>query len=428
MCTLGSSIITPGLEDIQSDLGVSSEVSLLPYVLYVLGLACGPMVAAPCSETFGRRTVYLISMSPFALFTLGAGFSSNIASLTLCRFFAGLFGSTGLAIGSATMSEIWSPADRGLPMAIYVSTPFLGPAIGPLVGGFAAQSYGWQWTQWVLLFFTLAFVTPALFMSESYKPVILHRVAKNRGLKPSTSQKKKRTLFESAHFFLRKTLTRPIHMAFVEPVVAGFTIYIALNFGMLYGFFAAFPYVFSTNYGYGIGSIGLTFLGLGVGVIVGCCIIILFSRVIYRRQLRNSTESKLPPEARLQIAMIGSIMLPISLFWFAWSAENSVLWICPVAAEAVFGCGNLLIYMAAVLYLMDFYGPVYGASAMGANNLGRYIFGAAFPLFIVQMYEGLGVGWATSLLGFVSLALTPIPWVFWIWGPRLRVKSRYVKA
>ena len=69
-------------------------------------------------------------MPVFALFILGAGFSSNIASLTVCRFFAGVFGSPGLSIGGATLSDIWQPHERAIPWAVYVTTPFLGPAIG----------------------------------------------------------------------------------------------------------------------------------------------------------------------------------------------------------------------------------------------------------------------------------------------------------
>lgn len=214
----------------------------------------------------------------------------------------------------------------------------------------------------------------------------------------------------------------------VEPVVASFTSYVAINFGMLYSFFAAFPYVFETQYSFNLGQVGLTFLGLGVGVVIGCALIIVLARTVYQRQKAKASDGKVPPEARLYIAMIGSILLPVSLFWFAWTAEYRVHWIALVAAEAFFGCGNLLVFMAAVLYLMDFYGPLFGASAMAANNLARYVLGAAFPLFIVQMYKGLGIGWATSLLGFVTLACTPISWVFYFYGPTMRSKSRYAKA
>ncbi len=75
-------------------------------------------------------------------------------------------------------------------------------------------------------------------------------------------------------------------------------------------------------------------------------------------------------------------------------------------------------------YLTDCYGP-FGASALAANNVLRSIFGAVFPLFAPDMYGGLGVAWATSVLAFVALALTPLPWVFYRFGPRIRGRSRY---
>nr|POE75132.1 polyamine transporter 4 [Quercus suber]POE94789.1 polyamine transporter 4 [Quercus suber] len=265
-------------------------------------------------------------------------------------------------------------------------------------------------------------------MSETYKTAVLRHRAKARGSAHPDVHRSRAEVFRT---FTHTTLVRPIHMALVEPVVGFLTLYIALNIGMTYAFFAAFPYVFMHVYGFDIASIGLTFLGLGGGCIVGCALMILFSRTVFRRHVERSKAQghggKVAPEKRLYLGMIGSICLPISLFWFGWSAQGGVHWICPVIAEGLYGLGNLFVFMSAVLYMMDFYGPAYGASAMAANNLARYLLGAAFPLFIVQMYEGLGIGWASSLLGFLSLCLTPIPWVFYVWGPKLREKTRYVK-
>lgn len=351
VCTLGSSIITPGQESIMSDLGVSMEVSLLPYVLYVIGLAFGPMLAAPLSETFGRRAVYWTGMPVFMLFTLGAGFSNNIAALCICRFFSAVFGSPGLSIGSATISDIWTPLQRAAPMTFYVTTPFLGPAIGPLVGGFVAEKMGWRWTVWTLLFFEVACLSPALFMKETYKKAILRKRAKARGLRYPEPE---RTPVQAAKFFLRSTLTRPAHMFCVEPVVLCFTSYVSINFGTLYAFFAAFPYVFETQYGFGLGQVGLFFIGLGVGSTAGGAFIIVFSKLMYGRKIAQ--HGKVPPEAKLYLAMIGSLCLPVSLFWFGWTTQEKVHWMAPVVAEAIFGFGNLLIFMSSVLYVMDFYG------------------------------------------------------------------------
>lgn len=121
---------TPGQEEISDQFRVSEIVSLLPYSFYNLGLAFGSILGSPSSETFGRRAVYLVCLPIFALFTLGAGFSQGIATLIICRFFAGLFGSPGISIASATIADIWPPHQRVVPMATYYCLPWLGSVLG----------------------------------------------------------------------------------------------------------------------------------------------------------------------------------------------------------------------------------------------------------------------------------------------------------
>lgn len=128
--TVGSSIYTPGRDDVESEFSVSSEVSLIPYVLYVLGLAIGSLGAGPCSENFGRRAVYLIGLPIFGLFTIGAAVSNNVTALSVCRFFAGFFGSPGLLIGSPTLADMFDAKEIVVPMAMYITTTLLGPSIG----------------------------------------------------------------------------------------------------------------------------------------------------------------------------------------------------------------------------------------------------------------------------------------------------------
>jgi hypothetical protein len=97
----------------------------------------------------------------------------------------------------------------------------------------------------------------------------------------------------------------------------------------------------------------------------------------------------------------------------------------PVLAGIPFAFGNVTVFISAALYMLDVYGPLSGASAMAANGLLRYTMGASFPLFTVQMYEALGVKWATLLLAFVCLVMVPIPWIFFKYGPGIRKKSAY---
>lgn len=360
-------------------------------------------------------------------------------------------------------------------MSAYVTTPFLGPALGPLLGGYVTLGKGWRWTQWTILFFLVTFLLPSFLMRETYKKVILQRRAKKAARQAGTSLPPGPNAWQVAKTFLTATLTRPVHMLVTEPIVALFSLYVAFNFAVLYLFFAAFTYVWTLKYGFDIGQQGLTFIGMGVGVLIGFGLLVLNTKKVYMPMVikwkteqarkakeveaykaqyeRANSEATLhgesldssspsgrerpspppapaaapPPELMLYVAFPGAIALPISLFLFAWTANYSVHWIVPVIAEAGFGMGSLVVFMSCSLYLMDTYGPLYGASAMAANNLLRYALGGAFPLFSLQMYETLGVGWATSLLGFISVILAMIPFAFMKYGPRLRAMSRYQK-
>lgn len=198
------------------------------------------------------------------------------------------------------------------------------------------------------------------------------------------------------HFIFVVTILRPLRMILTESIVAFFSIYTAFNFSVLFAFFAAFPVVFSSPYPeiqvyhFNTGESGLVFLAIGLGVVISTLTFILIDLYTYRQKTLKKRASgdftQLPPEARLQPAMLGSVLLPISLFWFGWTARSDVHWIVPVIATVPFGIGNSLVFCSCMLYLIDTYGPLAGASAAAGNGLLRYTAGAVFPLFTVQMY------------------------------------------
>jgi hypothetical protein len=74
-----------------------------------------------------------------------------------------------------------------------------------------------------------------------------------------------------------------------------------------------------------------------------------------------------PPEARLVPAMIGGCLLPIGLFWFAWTAAPvSIHWIVSIIATVPFGIGMVLVFLSISSYLVDAY-LIYAASVLAAN-------------------------------------------------------------
>lgn len=167
----------------------------------------------------------------------------------------------------------------------------------------------------------------------------------------------------------------------------------------LYLFFTAFPIVFQQTRGWTVGESGLSFLGMGVGLISGVILNPFLSSHFYSRS-RSQLQSHLissghahthpPPEARLPVCCIGAILAPIGLFWFAWTSAPPVHWIVPIIACLPFGLAFLLIFTSMTNYLIDSY-ELYAASALAAQAVSRCMFGAIFPLFASQMYETLGL-------------------------------------
>ena len=77
--------------------------------------------------------------------------------------------------------------------------------------------------------------------------------------------------------------------------------------------------------------------------------------------------------------------------------------------------------MAINMYIVDAY-LVYAASGLAAITVIRSVGGALLPLAGLRMYATLGLGWGNSILGFVAIALIPVPFLFLRYGERLRKK------
>lgn len=114
---------------LKAEFGVTTTQSILPLSLYVFALGLGPVVGGPLSETIGRLPVYIGALVGGGLFTLGAALVHNFVGLNILRFLAGLFFAPCLAIGAATINEMYHPQHRGLPATVFILMPFLGPGV-----------------------------------------------------------------------------------------------------------------------------------------------------------------------------------------------------------------------------------------------------------------------------------------------------------
>lgn len=166
-------------------------------------------------------------------------------------------------------------------------------------------------------------IAGTLLMPETYAPVILERRAKALQQKtgkvfrtPLQISGSRPALAQS----LRTALSRPWILLFLESIATIMSIYMAIVYGTLYMMFSAYPVVYQVNRGWSPGIGGLAFLGILVGIVAAIGFIILDDLHRYKmaeRAAKERGETGAPPEARLPPGIVGSIAMPVALFWFA---------------------------------------------------------------------------------------------------------------
>jgi hypothetical protein len=194
----------------------------------------------------------------------------------------------------------------------------------------------WRWSLYIVLFLCGPLIIMTLFTKETFKQQIL--LSKSLQPKPR---------FDLG-VFMKKVgiaLIRPLHMLVTEPLTAFMAIYTGFSFAMMFAFLGSFTYVYTTVYHFNSQEVGLAFLGIVVGLFCAVTIFAAIDKTLFAKARRNAGGDA-ASEHRLYSMMIGSLLLPVGLFWFAWSARPSVHWIVPVLAGVPFGCANLLIFVS----------------------------------------------------------------------------------
>lgn len=263
-----------------------------------------------------------------------------------------------------------------------------------------------------------------LFVPESYAPVLLKRKA--RKLRKDTGDQTYWAPLDRRETTLARSLLLscyvPFKLLIFERMALLLDTWNALLLGILYLMFQAFPIIFENGHHFNIQTTGLTFIGIGIGMIMGLATQPFWNRVSARAAVSHG--GKAPPETLLIMGQVGGILVPLSLYWFAFTTYPRVHWIVPILASVPFGSGTFFIFTATFTYLVTAYRPI-AASAMASNSFMRSAFAAAFPLFAGAMYNKLGTVGATALLAGLTTLMAPLPFIFYRIGPKLRSRSRF---
>lgn len=428
---MGTSFYTPGQDLIEKEFHVGHVVGTLNLSLYILGFGLGPLIFAPLSEfvSFGRQRLFIVTLFVFAMLQIGCALVKNIAGLLILRFFAGVFCSPSLANGAASVGDVVKPKHVPVVLGLWAIGALAGPATGPLLGASMIIAKNWRFMFWLLMWISSGtLLSMIFFFPETNEDNILYRRCQR--VRKATGDYRYYTLKSKEEENLTwkeicvTTLYRPFEIIVREPIVITLNTYHAVEYGVFYLFFEAFPIVFTQVYHFTRVELGLSYLGFCVGCFIAYGVAMLF---FWYYAAKRTAEKMFMPESHLVLTIWVCWTLPCSLFLFAWAA--SVHWIIPIIAEVIFIVGQFNVFQSVFSYMAMSY-PKHMASVFAGNNLCRSGFACAFPLFGKAMYDNLAidgypVGWGSSLVGFLCLALALVPFALYRYGAYLRSRSTF---
>ncbi|KAI5458753.1 major facilitator superfamily domain-containing protein [Mariannaea sp. PMI_226] len=427
--TWASAAYSAGTAEVAKHFHVGKQVSVLGTTLFLFGFGLGPLIWAPLSEVYGRRIAVLIPMFVAVCFSFGSATAKDFQTLMLTRFWGAFFASAPVTNTGGVLGDLFLASQRGYALAGYAMAVVGGPVLGPIVSAAFVQNHslGWRWAEYftgILQIFIL--IIAAIFTDESYPPRLL--VYKARRLRHETGNWALHAKFEEWDVSLRqlaeKFLVRPLQLL-STPICFLVALYASFCYGILYMQLGAIPIIFGEIRGWSTFTSELPFLCILIGASLGA-LANVYNQKLYNKAY-HAAGNRAVPEKRLPPMMVGSFIFCAGQFLTGWTSGRQYHWIAPCIGLVMFGAGFFTIFQAALNYLVDTFHE-YAASAIAANTFLRSCFAGAFPLVVTPLYHNIGVGPASSITGGFAALLIPVPFVFYIYGKKIRARSKWSKS
>lgn len=306
----------------------------------------------------------------------------------------------------------------------------MGFTMGPVIGAAIASRLYWRWIFYIELILYGAILPVAFLMiKETRGKIILKRRAE--GESKATGKPIKVIGDEPASLsrLLYDSTIRPAYLFCTEPVVFFFTLWSSLAIGTIFIASQSILQIYGALYDFSEIQAGYVQGSMAVGMTIGFPIC-LWQNYIYvqSRQKNKNCPGEPIPESRLTLSIPCSFVgLVGGCFVYGWTSYSSIPWIGPTIGLAMIGVGIMVVGQCAITYITDAY-QIWSGSAIAAVACIENLFSGFLPLAAASMYTNLGFQWASSLLGFIALALSFAPLVLYLKGPTIRRKSKWMAS
>ncbi|KAG2220826.1 hypothetical protein INT45_004487 [Circinella minor] len=401
---LASMIYMPGLLAVARDLNTSVSAVNGSVSAYVIFMGVAPLIWASISDQYGRKRMYFFSNLLGLVASIICAISTNIGMLIVFRALQSCGANAGLTLGAGVIADTIPVSMRGKAYGVFYIGPLVGPVIGPTVGGFLCQYLGWQSTFYLQAILSgLLLIMTTVLLPETLRKVKPEDKSLGKNSQPGVLQNIIRDF-------------KPMFLMLRDWSVINVTAYHTVIFGCLYFMNPTITSTFNKLYGYNEWQVGLCYLPLGFGFMIGSVI----SGKHSDTALNRAKSKRQIPEMRLMAAMPAFFFIPAGYLIYAWTTEKGVGVYAPLIGLFVYALGQMWAFTPTSVYLVDSK-PGSSATAVGIANAARSIAGAITAIFSTSAVESVGPGILFTILAAVNILNASFIVLTYYFGEKWRI-------
>ncbi len=439
---LTATIYFPLLPLLSTHFHTSAQAINLTITVYIIFQALSPAIFGPLSDSLGRRPVYLLTLSLYAVGNLGLALNqTSYAVLLVQRAIQSLGASAAFAVSYGVVADVCVPSERGQMLGPVSMALNVGACVGPVVGGWVAYTSGsYEWVFWALVIVGgVLWLGVAALLPETARSILddgnsngsiwqswwreswwglwkrRSRVEKEKtsGEEPSvTSENDSDVVRRSVlkRWYLRNPLS-PLRIIFHLDTFLVLWMHGSF-YTVDYSVVASIPEIYTNVYHFNELDIGLAYLPRGVGIIAGgFCVGKLMDynyRITARKigwiidSVAGDDLSHFPIERARSRGSYWLLMISTAtLVGYGWASNNHAHVSVLLILQFIQGFWGTCFYTVYNTLLVDMF-PESPSTAAAAASLMRCGMAAAGVAVLQPLLNAAGRGWYFAALGIWS--------------------------
>ncbi|MBA2726644.1 MAG: multidrug effflux MFS transporter [Parachlamydiaceae bacterium] len=221
---ISETIYTPALPSVVNGLHTNAYMVEATLAIYFIGFAFGVLLWGTISDWCGRRKAMLMGLIVYGVGTVGCANTGSVEALLAWRFLQAFGASVGSVITQTILRDAYEGSERTKLFSVMSGALAFSPAIGPFLGGFISETFGWRGNFWILTVISVVLYLWTFFKLPETRPLHIKSLSLNK----------------VANLFYEMICNR---------FLIGHILLIGATNGILFGFYQEAPFVFIEQMG-----------------------------------------------------------------------------------------------------------------------------------------------------------------------------------